>query len=153
METYQIFVYFQKACDSIQREKRYAIMMYCGILSKMIRLTQVTMKNSTYHVKIGTIMMDSFQKGTGSKQGDGLAPNLFNIALEYVIRNFSVQTTLILVHKSVKLIVYADDINIIRRTKMATSGVYGKLKERSKEAGLIINVGKTKEMVQSREEL
>jgi len=35
---------------------------------------------------------------------------------------------------------------------MATSGVYGELKERSKEAALII-VGKTKEMVQSRQEL
>jgi len=82
METYQISVYFQKAFDSIQREKWYAMTTYSGIPSKMMRLMQVTMKNSTYHVKIGTITMDSFQKGTGSKQGDGLAPNLFNIALQ-----------------------------------------------------------------------
>ena len=38
-------------------------------------------------------MTDGFQVGTGLKQGDGLALNLFNIALEYVIRKLSVQTT------------------------------------------------------------
>ena len=31
-------------------------------------------------------MMDDFKVGTGLKQGDRLAPNLFNIALEYVTR-------------------------------------------------------------------
>ena len=32
-------------------------------------------------------MMGSFKVGTGLKQGDRLAPNLFNIALEYVTRH------------------------------------------------------------------
>jgi len=31
-------------------------------------------------------MMDGFKVGTGLKQGDRLAHNLFNIALEYAIR-------------------------------------------------------------------
>ena len=95
-------------------------------------------------------MTDNFQVGYGSKQADGLAPNLFNIAVEYVIRNLSVQTTSTIFHKSVQLIGYADDINIMGRMKRATSEVYGELKERAKEAGLIINTEKTKAMVQSR---
>jgi hypothetical protein len=49
----------------------------------------------------------------------------------------------------VQLIGYAGDINIMGRTKSATSEVHGELKERAKEGGLIINVGKTKEIVQS----
>ena len=93
VEIYQISVVFQKAYDSIRRDKLYAIMAYFGIPSKLIRLTQVTMENSTYHVKIGTITTDDFQVGTGLKQGEGLAPNIFNITLEYVIRKLSVQTT------------------------------------------------------------
>ena len=36
------------------------------------------------------------------------------------------------------------------RTKRATSAVYGELGERAKEVGLIINVEKTKAVVQSR---
>ena len=59
--------------------------------NKLIRLTEATMEDSTYHVKTGTIITDGFKVGNGLKQGDGLAPNLFNIALEYVIRQLSVQ--------------------------------------------------------------
>jgi hypothetical protein len=49
----------------------------------------------------------------------------------------------------VQLIGYAD-INIMDRTNRAISEVYGKLKDRVKEAGLNINVEKTKVMVQNR---
>jgi len=96
------------------------------------------------------IMIDGLKVGTGLKQGDGLASNLFNIALEYVIRQLSVQTTSAVFHRSIKLIGFADDINIMGRTKMAISDVYGELRERAKEVGLITNVDKTKAMVQNR---
>ena len=49
-----------------------------------------------------------------------------------------------------QLIGYADDINIMGRTKRAISDVYGELKETVKEVGLIINVNKTKAMAQNR---
>jgi sorting nexin-29 len=150
IEICQIFVDFQKAYGSIQRDKLYAIMAYFGIPNKLISLTKATMEDSIYHVKIGTIMTDGFQVGNGLKQGDGLAPNLFNIALEYVIRQLSVQVTSTIFYKSVQIIGYADDINIMGRTKRAVSEVYGELKERAKEVGLNINVEKTKAMVQSR---
>jgi hypothetical protein len=150
VEIHQIFVDFQKAYDSIRRNNHYAIMAQFGIPGKLIRLTKASMENSTYHVKIGTIMTDGLKVGTGLKQGDGVAPILFNITLEYVIRQLSVQTTSTIFHKSVQLIGYADDINIMGRTKRAISESYDELKERAKEVGLIINVEKTKAMVQSR---
>ena len=53
-----------------------------------------------------------------------------NIALEYVIRQLSVQTTTTIFYKSVQLTGYADDINIMGRTKRAISEAYGKLRER-----------------------
>jgi hypothetical protein len=76
VEIHQIFVDFQKAYDSIRRYKLYTIMAHFGIPDELIRLTKSTKENSTYHVKIGTIMTDGFKVGTGLKQGDGLAPNL-----------------------------------------------------------------------------
>jgi hypothetical protein len=100
--------------------------------------------------EIGTITTDGFKVGNGLKEGDGLAPNLFNTAMEYVIRQQSVQAQATIFYKSVQLIGYADDINIMGRTKRATSMVYRELKERAKEVGLNINVEKTKAMVQSR---
>jgi hypothetical protein len=93
VEIHHIFVDFQKAYDSIRKDKLYAIMAYFRIPNRLIRLTKETIENSTDHVKIGTIMTDDFKVGTGLKQEDGMAPSLFNIALEYVIRKLSVQTT------------------------------------------------------------
>ena len=150
VEIHQIFVDFQKAYDGVRRGKLYAVMAHFGIPNKLIWLTKPTMENSTYYVKIGTIMTDGFKVGTGLQQEDGLAPNLFNITLEYVIRQLSVQTTSTIFHKLVQLIGYTDVINIVGRTKRATSDVYGELKERAKEVGLIINVDKTKAVVQNR---
>ena len=174
VEIYQIFVDFKKAYDSIRRDKLYAIMADFGIPNKLIRLTKATVENSAYYVKVGTIMTDGFKVGTGL-QGDGLAPNLFNplnaklnpichllalleahhilhisrirvnIALGNVVRQLLVQTTSTIFHNSVQLIGYAEDINIMGRTKRVISDVYGELKERAKEVGLIINVDKTKQ--------
>jgi hypothetical protein len=61
----------------IRRNKIYTIMADFGIPDKLIRLTKATMENSTQYIKIWTIMTDGFKVGTGLKQGDGLAPNLF----------------------------------------------------------------------------
>jgi hypothetical protein len=122
-------------------------MTHFRIPNKLIRLTKATMEDSTYYVEI---MTDGFKVGNGLKQGDGLAPNLFNIALEYVIRQLSLQVTSTIYHKAAQLIGYADNINVMGGTKRAISEVYGELIERAKEVGLIINVEKTKAMVQSR---
>jgi hypothetical protein len=97
-------------------------MAHSGILNKLIRLTKATIEDSTYSVKIVTIMTGGFKVGKGLTQGDGLVPNLFNIVLEYVIRQLSVQVTSTVLHKSVQLIGYADK-NIMGRTKRAISEV------------------------------
>jgi hypothetical protein len=76
-------------------------------------------------------MTDGFKVGTGLKHGDGLAPNLFNIALEYVIRQLSVQTTPTIFHKSEQLIGYAEDINIMGRTK---EGYFGSIRRTERES-------------------
>jgi len=39
-------------------------MAHFGILNKLIRLMKATMENSTYYVKVETIMTDGFKVGT-----------------------------------------------------------------------------------------
>jgi hypothetical protein len=56
---------------------------------------------TNYQVKIG-LMTDSCKVGNGLKQGNGLGPNLFNIALEYAIRHLSVEVTSTTFYKSVQ---------------------------------------------------
>jgi hypothetical protein len=84
---HQIYVDFRRACDSIQREKLYRIMHEFNIPNKLIRLVRATMRNSEAQVKIQTQLAEPFKIRQGLKQGDGLAPSLFNLALEYAIKN------------------------------------------------------------------
>jgi hypothetical protein len=60
------------------------------------------MEDSTYHVKKGTFITDGFKVGNGLKQGAGSVPNLFNIVLEYVIKQLSVQASATIFYKSVQ---------------------------------------------------
>jgi hypothetical protein len=83
------------------------------------------------------MMTDGFKVGKGLEKGDGLGPILFNIALEYVTKQMSVEVTC---YKSVQLVDYADDVNITGGMKSAASEVYEELKERAKGIGLNIRV-------------
>jgi flagellar motility protein MotE (MotC chaperone) len=69
--------------------------------------------------------------------GDGSAPTLCNIALQYAIRQkdrqLSADVKSTIFYKSVQLGGYADDMNIMGRMKRAVSEVYRQLKDRAKE--------------------
>jgi hypothetical protein len=81
-------------------EKNYIKLLYFGIPEKLIRLTKVTMEDSAY-VKIQTELTEPTATRNGLKQGDGLAPLLFNIVLEYVIRKSNISTDGTLIYKSI----------------------------------------------------
>jgi len=50
------------------------------------------------------MIVDGFKLENGLKLGDGLAPNLFNIALEYIIKELSTEVKSTVFHKTVLLI-------------------------------------------------
>jgi len=55
----------------------------------------------------------------GVRQGDALTCLLFNIALEKVIRDAAVNVRGTIFYKSVQILAYPDDIDIIGRTRSA----------------------------------
>ncbi|KAJ4441970.1 hypothetical protein ANN_11834 [Periplaneta americana] len=72
---------------------------------------------------------------------------LFNIALEKVIRDSEIQTTNTIYYKSVQLLAYADDIDIVARTRTALVDAFNSLLEAAKRMGLQVNEKKTKYMI------
>jgi hypothetical protein len=89
--------------------------LYFGIPEKLIRLTKVTMEDSAFYVKIQTELSEQPTTRNGLKQGHGLAPLLFNIVLEYVIRKSNINTDGTLIYKFIQIAAYAD-VNIMART-------------------------------------
>jgi sorting nexin-29 len=69
---------------------------------------------------------------------------LFNLAQEKVIRNAGIQTNGTIFYKSVQLLAYADDIDIIARFQTALKKAFLSLERAAGEMGLNINEEKTK---------
>jgi len=61
-----ISIYFQSACDSIEKDKVYDIIKFLVIPNILIRLIKA-MNDSAYHVKIGLMMTDGFTVGNSLK--------------------------------------------------------------------------------------
>lgn len=111
VEICHIVSYFQSGCDSVRRDKLCEIMKFWGIPNKFYKVNKSN--NLSYCIKIGPMINDGFKVGNGSKQRDGLTPNLFNIALKCVTKWLSVQVKSTVFYISLQLIGYADDINIM----------------------------------------
>ena len=71
---------------------------------------------------------------------------LFNLALEKAVRDADIDTRGTIYYKSVQLLAYADDIDIIGRSPKAVKETFSKLEKAAKNMGLKINEKKTKYM-------
>jgi len=69
---------------------------------------------------------------------------LFNLALEKGVRNAGIQMSGTIFYKSVQLLAYADDTDIIVRSQTALKEAFLSLERAAGEMGLRINEKKTK---------
>ena len=68
-----------------------------------------------------------------------MAPTLFNLALEYVIRKFSIDRNARSEHEMVEIVGYADDINIMVRSQGIAKQIFQELKGEEEEIRLLVN--------------
>jgi sorting nexin-29 len=151
---WQIFIDFKKAYDSIHRESLYNIMYEFGFPKKLIALTRMCMENTKYRVRTQNITSGTFTVGTGLKQGDALSPVLFNLALEKVVRILQTNEGGLLINQNnIRLLGFADDLDIIGESCADTANAVRVLEEAAKKIGLEINTEKTKimELIESGE--
>jgi hypothetical protein len=73
---------FKQACDSINRYKLHEVMSS----TKFTKLVSAIMEEEKAFIKMWNDLSDHFEVNKGLKQGDELAHLLFNMALEYAIR-------------------------------------------------------------------
>ena len=82
-------------------------------------------------------------------QGDALSPLPSNLALEYTIRRVQVNQDGLKLNDTHQLLVYADDVNILRWSVYTIKENGEALEVASKETGLEVNADKTKYMIMS----
>jgi sorting nexin-29 len=130
VSTFNLFVDFKAAYDSIDRTQLFKAMEEFQIPRKLRSLVEIT---------------DPFDTKKGLRQGDALSSTLFNIALEKSVRETNLDMRGTIVHKSVQILAYADDVVIVARYENAVKDAFNRLEKASQKMGLI-NYDKTKYM-------
>ena len=90
---------------------------------------------------------------TGVLQGDVLAPYLFIVVIDWVMRNSNIEDLGFITHKRISRrtpeqkigdLEYADDISLLENETHKAQQQIDSLSDTAKEVGLLINIGKTK---------
>jgi sorting nexin-29 len=87
LDIYAVFVDFKKAFDSIKRSAMFSILRHYGIPDKIVRAINTIYNGSKSRVLVDGKLSDQFNIKTGVLQGDTLAPFLFIIVIDYVLKN------------------------------------------------------------------
>lgn len=146
---YTIFVDFEKAFDSVDRDTLWKLLAYYGIPEKIIKLIRMAFEPSTCQVVHNGSLTEPFTITTGVRQGCLLSPFLFLIVIDWIMRETTkdkkrgLQWSLM---EQLEDIDYADDIALISQRHTDMKEKLLKLDEEARKTGLKINVKKTKSL-------
>jgi sorting nexin-29 len=146
IDTFHLFIDFKAAYDSMKREKLLNAMQEFGIPVKLINLTRATLKRVKCRIKLQGHLSEPLLTQRGLRQGDTLACLLFNIALDKMIRDLGIERRGTIYYKSVQVLAYANDLDIIGRSETDVKEAFIKLNNEAQKMGLNINEEKTKYM-------
>ena len=100
-------------------------------------------------VRTGHGTADWLQIGKGVRQGCMLSPCLFNLYVEYIMRNaglYEAQAGIKIAGRNINNLRYADDTTLMTESKEELKSLSIKVKEENEKAGLKLNIQKTKIM-------
>lgn len=151
IDTHHLFIDFKQAYDSIIRDELYTAMNQLGIPKRLILLCQMTLADTKSAIRVANKASEPFTTTQGFRQGDALSCDLFNICLEIIVRRADVRASNNIFTRSLQLLGYADDIDIISREVEEMKRSFSSISSEAEKMGLIVNVEKTKYMKSSRD--
>jgi hypothetical protein len=144
IDTHQIFIDTKSAYDTIKSREPFAAMRELEIPNYLVRLVQVALDRVECRVRIVNDLSEPFRTQNGLLQGDALSCTPCNLALENVIRQSGINTRGTIFYKSVQILAYADDIDMIGRNEKPARKAYIAPKHAAEQMGLEINTTRTK---------
>ena len=152
-----LFVDFTKAFDSIHRGKREQILLAYSIPKETVAAIMILCKNTKVKVHSPDGDTDYFDIIAGVLQGDTLAPYLFIICLDYVLRTsidkikengfeLTKKRSRRYIAKTITDADYADDIVLLANTPALAEILLHSLERAAADISLRVNAHKTEFM-------
>ena len=140
------FIDFKKAFDSVRRDKLWNILRHYGIPDNFVDIIQELYDGSTSCVVDNGRTSDWFPVETGVKQGCVMSGFLFNIIIDWVMRNTTNARRGLRWKFTTVLedLDYADDIALLSSRHKDLQEKCSRLQQVSRYTGLCINTTKTK---------
>lgn len=155
------FIDLQKAYDSVDRQTLWRISRAYGISDKMIRMIRLLYEDTRAKVRIDGDLSTDIQMKTGVKQGCLLSPILFNIYIDFVMRQVLQQAGVEGITMSYRLgdlwysengngedvkllsLMYADDIAVMCQSIQELETFIKAFERCTQMFGLTMNIKKT----------
>ena len=156
-QAYIVFVDFSKAFDSVNRKAMLHILLNYGIPQEIVKAIAIMYDNPSSFVQTFDGPTEEFQTAAGILQGDTLAPFLFVIVVDYILRQ-SIDTdkskgidimpnkTNREKNKYLTDLDYADDIALTATLLQDAQDLLSSLEDTSAKVGLFLNAKKTEYM-------
>ena len=144
---YFCFIDYTKAFDCVDHNKLWKILKEMGIPEPLTCLLRNLYADQEATVRTGHGTTDWFQMGKGVCQGCMLAPCLFNLHAEYIMRNAGLEEAqggIKIAGRNINNLRYADDTTLMAEEELKSLLV--EVKEESEKVGLKLNIQKTKIM-------
>ena len=146
---YFCFIDYAKAFDCVDHNKLWKILKEMGIPDHLTCLLRTQYAGQAARVSTGHGATDQFQIGKGVRQGCILSSCLFNLYVEYIIRNARLeeaQAGIKIAGRNINNLRYADDTTLMAENEEELKRLLMKVKEESEKVGLKLNIQKTKIM-------
>ena len=141
------FIDFQKAFDTIPRDRLLNKLLNLGLHGKVFQLIKSMYTGDETRIKVGSAMTDPIDINQGVRQGCILSPLLFNLFLsdfEESLDQFEEYHPKVDATTRIPCILWADDIIILSETKTGLQAQLNALETYCKSNSLTINTDKTK---------
>ena len=143
------FIDYAKAFDCVDHNKKWKILKEMGIQDHLTCLLRNLYAGQEATFRTGHGTTDWFQIGKGVYEGYILSPCLFNLYVEYIMRNAGLeeaQAGIKIARRKINNLRYADDTTLIAESEEKLKSLLMKVKEESEKIGLKLNIQKTKIM-------
>ena len=138
------FIDFRAAFDSVDREMMHKIKKHYGLPQKVVNVIRNSYEGFKCCVKAEGEKGQMLDVKTGVRQGDVWSPILFGLAINFVLAN-SVQGG-IDIGRCVADLDFADDVALLGVSDSEVQANLPRIESLAEAVGLMITVGKTKNM-------